>query len=84
MDHVNDNYFQVSVKGLFFNEENKLMMMLEEQTGVWEPPGGRVQKGEDLIEGLKRECFEETGLKCRVLEDKPMIVYSGVYDHAKA
>lgn len=74
MDNSNDNFFQVSVKGLFLNEENKIMMT-KEDNGNWEIPGGRIQKGESFIEALKRECLEETGLECEVLDPKPFIVY---------
>src|SRR6266571_1340684 len=77
MDHTNDNYFQVSVKGLFSSAEDKLMM-IQEENGIWELPGGRVQKGEDLVDCLERECLEETGLRCRVLEHQPSIVYSAI------
>ncbi len=77
MDNTNDNFFQVSVKALFFDEQNKLMM-LQEADGRWEPAGGRVQKGEDLLECLQRECFEETGLTCEVLEARPSIAYSTI------
>ena len=49
MDHSNDNIFQVCVKGLFFNDENKLIMT-QEKTGAWEFPGGRIQKGEYFID----------------------------------
>lgn len=55
MDNANDMLFQVSVKGLFFDNEQKVMM-IQEDDGTWEFPGGRVQKGEDLVEGLQREC----------------------------
>lgn len=77
MDHSNDNMFQVSVKGLFFDEENKLMMV-QEKNGLWEFPGGRIQKGEQFIDCLKRECLEETGLECEVLDELPYIVYPAI------
>lgn len=77
MDHINDKTFQISVKGLFFDKDNKLMMM-QENNGLWELPGGRVQKGEDLLACLKRECSEETGLECQILEKQPSIVYAAI------
>ncbi|MDB5478785.1 MAG: 7,8-dihydro-8-oxoguanine triphosphatase [Alphaproteobacteria bacterium] len=32
------------------------------QTGKYDVPGGRLNPGEDLLEGLKREVLEESGL----------------------
>lgn len=32
-------------------------------TGRYDLPGGRLAEGEDLLEGLKREVIEETGLR---------------------
>ena len=83
MDNDNDKMFQVSVKGLFFDKENRLMMM-QEPSGIWELPGGRVQKGEDLVECLTRECIEETGIVCQVLEQQPSIVYSTIDQDGRA
>jgi 8-oxo-dGTP pyrophosphatase MutT (NUDIX family) len=31
--------------------------------GVWRPPGGGVKEGEDFVEAVRREAFEETGLR---------------------
>lgn len=76
MDHPKDTSFQVSVKGLFLKRGK--VMMIQQDDGLWELPGGRVQKGENLIACLKRECLEETGLRCRVLGTRPQIVYSTV------
>lgn len=75
MDHPSDKLFQVSVKGLFLNEEGKVMM-LQEADGNWDFVGGRIEKGENLVECLKRESLEEIGVGCEVLERQPSIVYA--------
>lgn len=36
--------------------------------GEWSIPGGRLELGETLVEGVQRELREETGLEVRVLE----------------
>ncbi len=53
-------------------------MMLLDEDGYWEPFGGRIQKGENMIDALKRECLEETGLECKILDERPLIVYSAI------
>lgn len=73
MDTPEDNFFQVSVKGLHFNEAGELLMIKEGE--IWELPGGRIQKGEQFIDCLKREVIEETGIECDVLDKQPSIVY---------
>ncbi len=72
-DQTNNSFFQVSVKGLFFKDDK--ILMIQEDNGEWELPGGRIQKGEDLIDCLKREILEETGLGCQVLDQRPAFVY---------
>jgi len=41
----------------------------------WETPGGKLEAREDVIDGLKREVLEETGLRINLLS--PFNVYSG-------
>jgi 8-oxo-dGTP diphosphatase len=79
MNQDENESFQVSVKGLFFNKENKILL-IQEAVGIWEAPGGRVQEGEDIFDALKRECLEEAGLPCEILDTRPLIVYSAI-DH---
>ncbi len=79
---MDDNkLFQISVKGLYFDENDRLMMIQGEddkKDDSWEIVGGRVEKGEDLIECLKRECREEIGLDCEVLDSQPCIAYTAI------
>jgi 8-oxo-dGTP pyrophosphatase MutT (NUDIX family) len=34
--------------------------------GIWRPPGGGIQPGEDFAAGAEREALEETGLRVRL------------------
>ena len=36
--------------------------------GEWSIPGGKLEVGETLVEGVQRELLEETGMEVRVLE----------------
>jgi 8-oxo-dGTP diphosphatase len=69
--------FQVSVKGLCFDETGRLLMV-RENTGEWELPGGRLERGEELRACLQREIMEEMGLVCQILDEKPYITYSTI------
>lgn len=42
--------------------------------GLWELPGGHIDFGEDIVEGLKRECMEE--LNMRVSVGDPFAVFT--------
>lgn len=59
----------VNVRGLLVREvenEKQLIIQLRKKDGhrdVYELPGGRINEYEKIVDGLKREIFEETGLK---------------------
>jgi len=44
------------------------------QKGLWSLPGGALELGESLQQGVTREVLEETGLEVRVLE------FAGVFE----
>ncbi len=51
---------QVDVKAVIQGSDNKFLIMREGQR--WQGVGGRLEKGEKLEEGLRREVEEETGI----------------------
>jgi 8-oxo-dGTP pyrophosphatase MutT (NUDIX family) len=51
--------FPVSVKGVAV--QNGRVLLLENERGEWELPGGKLELGEDPRECLVREISEETG-----------------------
>lgn len=54
----------ISVKGVLF-QEGRVLLLLNER-GEWDLPGGRPDSGEDHRTALTREVREETGLEVEV------------------
>lgn len=44
--------------------------------GLWELPGGHIDFGEDIVEGLKREVLEETGMHISVGDPFAVFTYT--------
>lgn len=51
---------QVAVKAVIRNDEGKFLIVREGER--WQAVGGRLEPGEKLEEGLRRETQEETGI----------------------
>lgn len=52
-------------------EDGRLLVVKrgrEPGRGLWAVPGGKVRRGETLVEAAKREAYEETGLRVDVGE----------------
>ena len=60
----------VGVGGVIIHEGRALLIRRgsEPLLGEWSIPGGTLELGETLEEGVARELLEETGLEVRVLE----------------
>ena len=59
---------KLSVKALVLKGGKALLLRpknLEGSIGGWDGPGGHVKPGESLLEALKREVLEETGLRIK-------------------
>ena len=52
----------VSVAGVVVDDAGRALLIQRRDNGHWEPPGGVLETGEDIIAGLRREVAEETGL----------------------
>lgn len=53
----------VSVAAVVVNDEGRTLMIKRRDNGRWEPPGGVLELGESILDGLRREVREETGLE---------------------
>ena len=42
----------------------------EPELGLWSFPGGKLEKGEHIKDGMEREVYEETGYKVTISDDK--------------
>lgn len=65
-----EELFHLGVKALIRNKSGKILVLEANikthyvpRDGYWELPGGRIQKGGNFIDTLKRELEEEIGVK---------------------
>ncbi|KAB2897372.1 MAG: NUDIX domain-containing protein [Kofleriaceae bacterium] len=74
----------VAVSAIVF--EGEMVLVVERGKppgeGLWSVPGGRLEEGESMVEGVAREVREETGLEVEVgvlvavLERGPYLIHS--------
>jgi 8-oxo-dGTP diphosphatase len=65
--------YVVGVAGMVYDADGRVLLVRTVERG-WEPPGGHVEVGEDLVTALAREIGEECG--CRVTVDRLLGVYT--------
>jgi ADP-ribose pyrophosphatase YjhB (NUDIX family) len=53
----------VSVAAVVVDDQDRALLIRRRDNGHWEPPGGVLELGEDITDGLRREVAEETGLQ---------------------
>jgi len=59
-----------SVGVILFNPAKKVLVVFKKWTKIWEFPQGKIEPGENLMEALKREVEEETGIRnFRIIEN---------------
>jgi 8-oxo-dGTP diphosphatase len=63
----------VSISGVITDDHGQALLIQRRDNHHWEPPGGVLEPGETIHDGLRREVREETGL------DVEPIALTGVY-----
>ncbi|MRG85479.1 NUDIX hydrolase [Salinibacillus xinjiangensis] len=73
-----NTFFRVSSHAVIFNPDLTKVLLLKQVYGDkrWGLPGGAVEKGETVLDTVKRECQEELGVKIDVK------YLSGMYYHS--
>jgi 8-oxo-dGTP pyrophosphatase MutT (NUDIX family) len=51
-----------SATGIIFDEESRILLVRQTESGVWSAPGGSVDPSETPADAVVREVWEETGL----------------------
>jgi 8-oxo-dGTP pyrophosphatase MutT (NUDIX family) len=70
-----------AARGIFFDENNLIPILKVKKYNYHKLPGGGIDHGEEIIEGLKRELLEET--RCEINIDKKVgkiVEYRGKYN----
>lgn len=55
-------------------KNQKILLMYHKKFQNWIQPGGHLLEGESPEKGAIREAYEETGVKVRLVEEKPFII----------
>lgn len=67
----------VSYFAVLDESRDELLLVAHRKAGLWLPPGGHVEPGEDPWETVRRECVEELGVPAvpsRAVGDRPLFV----------
>jgi 8-oxo-dGTP pyrophosphatase MutT (NUDIX family) len=66
---MSEDSFHLGIKALIRSDSGEVLLLQVnpaklhgERRNYWDLPGGRVQKGHSILENLKREVAEETGI----------------------
>ena len=56
------------VYGIIFNDKREILVCRESKDGSWQIPGGHPEKGESVVEILKRELLEKVDVEIENIE----------------
>jgi ADP-ribose pyrophosphatase YjhB (NUDIX family) len=70
-DIVPDCFYRISAKALILNNTRDKFLIVQEDDGRWDLPGGGLDWGMTPQEDIPREIMEEMGLKTTFVADRP-------------
>ena len=76
MTNVPECFYRVSAKALVLNEERDKFLIMQEDNGWWDLPGGGLDWGTLPQDDVKREIDEEMSLKVLSVSGKPSYFYT--------
>jgi len=59
----------IGVSAIIFDQDERVLLIRRGKppaSGFWHVPGGKLEAGESLVEGVRREVKEETGLDVNI------------------
>lgn len=70
------DYIGVGVGAMIFDDQGRLFLTkrgpaCRNEIGHWEIPGGGLEFGEKMIDGIKREMMEELAIEIEIIEQLP-------------
>lgn len=71
MNEIRSGYYRISVKALILSADRDKFLICEEESGIWELPGGWLDWGVTPQEDLPREISEEMGITVTHVAENP-------------
>ncbi len=75
-ENVPNCFYRVSVKALILNDTRDKFLIIQEENGQWELPGGGLEWGATPQEDLPREIGEEMGLPVLSVAEHPSYFFT--------
>lgn len=64
----------MGARAIIHDERGRILLVKRSDNGAWVMPAGSIELNESILDCLKREVWQETGLE--VLEARPIAIYS--------
>ncbi|MBM7585657.1 8-oxo-dGTP pyrophosphatase MutT (NUDIX family) [Bacillus pakistanensis] len=70
----------VAALGFVENDQEEILVVKERRSGKWVFPGGQVEVGENLMDGIIREVKEESGIDVEISHLTSIYSNTGTYE----